>query len=326
MRTFGKFLGRVIFLLVLVLAGMWVFGPYEQYSVVPTFDESAIGDDIDAYLAAEEAQFDDIIPGVEKRVVWHSEPGGKTDTVLVYIHGWQAMSEEIRPVPDLLAAELGANLIYTRLEGHGRTGEALAKATVDGWMNDAAEALAIARRIGDRIILIGTSTGATIVAEAALQPELVKSVAGVILISPNFGFQHPLAGVATWPAARYWVPLIEGQERNWSGHNEKHDAYWTNSYPTVAAMPMAWLVNHATRLAFEKARTPALFWFSDADTVVRPDITRDFGSRWGGPSEIRSVTLSDGDDPNAHVITGDILSPGQTQKAVVEFFKWIKDL
>lgn len=326
MRTFGKILGRGILALVLIVAGMWLFGPYEQFSVIPDFDEAAIGDDVDAYFAKREARFADITPGVEKRVVWHDEPGGKSDWVVVYVHGWSATSEEIRPVPDQVAAKLRANLVFTRLEGHGRPGEAFAKATVQGWMNDVAEALAIARRIGDRIVLVGTSTGGTLLAEAAAQDELMSQVEGLVLISPNFGFQHPLAGVATWPAARYWVPLIEGAERNWKGQNEAHEMYWTTRYPTVAAMPMASLVSHAVDLDFTGIKTPALFRFSQADTVVRPDISREVAANWGGPATVDIVTIGTGDDPNAHVIAGDVLSPSMTGDTVDDLLVWIKGL
>ena len=63
---------------------------------------------------------------------------------------------------DIVAGAVDANLFYTRLQGHGRSGKAMGEATVEGWINDLAEAEAIGRRIGERMVLVGTSTGGTL--------------------------------------------------------------------------------------------------------------------------------------------------------------------
>ncbi|KZL20096.1 hypothetical protein PsAD2_01582 [Pseudovibrio axinellae] len=62
-----------------------------------------------------------------------------------------------------------ANLYYTRLTGHDRTGEALAEATLYDRINDLAEAVEIGRQIGEKIIIVSTSTGATLSAWLAMQ-------------------------------------------------------------------------------------------------------------------------------------------------------------
>lgn len=106
MKMLLKLLLALAFLVILVL----LFGPREPVDGEITFEPGALGEDLDAYLAASEAAFDDIIPGTEKRIVWAGEPGARTDTVILYLHGFSATSEEIRPVPDQVAANLGANL------------------------------------------------------------------------------------------------------------------------------------------------------------------------------------------------------------------------
>ena len=133
--------------------------------------------DLDAHFARVEAAFDDITPGCEKRVQWHGEAGHVTDIALLYVHGFSATSEEVRPVPDNVAAVLGANIVYTRLEGHGRGGEALGKATVEGWRADFKEALAAARLVGRKILIMSTSTGGTLTAEAAVDLHIAPHAA-----------------------------------------------------------------------------------------------------------------------------------------------------
>jgi hypothetical protein len=69
-----------------------------------------------------------------------------------------------------------------------------------------------------------------------------------------------------------------------------------------------------------------LFWFSDADSVVDHAVTRDVAGAWGGLAEVSVVTVGAGDDPNAHVIAGDIMSPGVNDLATEGFVNWISGL
>ena len=96
----------------------------------------------------------------------------KAPLSIVYLHGFSASSEEIRPVPDDVAAALGANLVHTRFKGHGRDGDAMAEGSVPTWMADAVEALAVARRVGKKVMIMSTSTGGTLAALALHRPEL----------------------------------------------------------------------------------------------------------------------------------------------------------
>ena len=147
MRVFGKWLGRVLLALGVGVAGLWVFGPYEPADLTARFEPDAFGGDLDAYFATQEVRFDDLTPGVEKRVVRAGATGEKTPLSVVYLHGFSATSEEIRPVPDRVAAGLGANLVFTRLTGHGRPGAALARATVADWMAETAGLSATSGRL-----------------------------------------------------------------------------------------------------------------------------------------------------------------------------------
>lgn len=327
MRGFGRFIGRLIAVLAVVLAGLWAFGPYEPVEVQVVFDEAALGADIDAYFAKVEGRVADVQPGAQKRVIWAREAGAKTPLSVVYFHGFSASSEEIRPVPDRIARALGANLIYTRFAGHGiiNGGEALAAATVNDWMFDAAEALAVARKVGERVIIISTSTGGTIAAEALVQ-EMGKSVAAVVLISPNFGINNPQAFMLTWPAARYWLPAVAGKKQDFEAVSEAHERFWTLRYPTTAVMALGALVKHARGLDFAAIDVPALFYYSDADQVVMPQVTDTIVENWGGPVQRAAPDMGAGDDPNAHVISGDIRSPSTVNATVDTILAWLGEV
>lgn len=301
-------------------AALW---PAEPVDTAIDFDPAVIGADLDGWLAAEEARFADITPGVEKRIIWAGPPGQPTDEVVVYIHGFSATSEEIRPVPDLVAGDLGANLLYWRLAGHGRGSDAMAEPVAGDWIEDMAQALAVADRLGDRVTVIATSTGGTVAAVAAALPETRQAFDRLVLVSPNFRVAAPAARILTWPAVRLWGPLIAGRERSFEPVNDAQARYWTTRYPTVATVPMGALAAYARGLDYSGVDIPALFIFSDADKVVSAAATREVAGRWGGPATLAPQEVGPGNDRNAHVIAGDIVSPSMTPVVTDLILDWI---
>ncbi|HMO07618.1 MAG TPA: alpha/beta hydrolase [Paracoccaceae bacterium] len=246
---------------------------------------------------------------------------------MVYVHGFSADRQEVRPLPDLVAQGLGANLYFARLAGHGRTGEAMAQATPEDWMHDMAEALAIGRRIGDRVLVIGTSTGATLITVALADPAGTEGVAGVVLISPNYRLASGLSqAILDAPFVRAWGPLVAGSERSFEPLNEGHARQWTTRYPTAALFPMATLMRRARAIDLGSIAVPALFIQSPADRVVSAPETARVAAAWGGPTLLHAPDLTPQDDPHAHVVAGDILSPSQTAPLAALVVDWAQGL
>ena len=328
MRWILRMIGRLILILVLAGVLVYVFGPTEDTTLDTDFDPSTLGADLDAYFGGAEAAVSDITPGVEKRVVWAGDANTKTDLAILYVHGFSATSQEIHPVPDRVADALGANLIYTRLQGHGRTSpDAMADGTVTGWMRDLAEGLAAARQAGDEVIVMSTSTGGTLVTAALDVSGMLESVTGTIFVSPNYGLNTGLEPLLTAPAARYWLPLLAGDRRSFEPKNEEHGTYWTTEYPSVAVLPMAAIVKKVREMDVSGTAIPALFAYSPDDQVVRPDITQRLMGDWGAATtHFDPGPMGPNDDPQAHVIAGDIMSPGKTDATVEAMVTWINGL
>jgi pimeloyl-ACP methyl ester carboxylesterase len=278
-------------------------------------------DDIDARLADAESAFADIRPGLAKEIVW-ADPLAKTRAALavVYIHGFSASKGEVRPLPDLVAKALGANLFYTRLAGHGRSADAMAEASVDAWKNDMEEALDIATHIGERTLIIATSTGAALATWALAQPGLTGPVAGAVFLAPNYKIRRRGAGLLTAPFARVSARLLLGKRRGFVPLSALHAAYWMTDYPVSALLPMADLIKEIRGLPFEKIGTPALFIQSAKDQVVDPLQTARVARRWGGPATL--VDPGDVGDPYGHVVAGDALSPKTTEAIAKDIRKW----
>ncbi|MEM8555294.1 MAG: alpha/beta hydrolase, partial [Pseudomonadota bacterium] len=83
---------------------------------------------------------------------------------------------------------------------------------------------------------------------------------------------------------------------------------------------------HMENLDKSRATIPAIFFLSDADTVVEPEAIRDAAAAWGAPSEVVTLTMGPSDDASSHVIAGDILSPGQNEAVIARLIQWAQAL
>ena len=316
--------GAMVFIALAGSAAAALWGPVAQIDLSNRFDASKIGADLDIWLEQQERAFPDIVPRTEKRVMWAGTKGEKTRVAVVYLHGFSGSAVDIAPVPKLVAEELGANLFYTRLTGHGLNGAALGAAKPEHWIHDTAEALAIGRRLGDHVLVIATSMGGTLATIAAADPELSRDIAGLVLISPNFRMKPMRARVFDLGYAPIWAPLLLGPEYSRAPTSEGHATYWTNTYPISAVFQVAALTRAAETLDLAKVEFPLLVLYSPDDQVADAARTVSFLQDWGGTARWEQLHMSDQDDPRSHMITGDIRSPSQTLPTVEIILNWEK--
>ncbi|MFT5680016.1 MAG: pimeloyl-ACP methyl ester carboxylesterase [Myxococcota bacterium] len=260
----------------------------------------------DAWLEDAESRYDDIVPGAERMIRWDNpEQPTKTAVSLVYFHGFSATRQEIAPVCEDLAASLGANTYFTRLSGHGRSDDAMAEAQLRDWLVEAEEALAIGRALGEEVIIVGTSTGATLGAWLASRHD---DLAANIFLSPNFGPQAAGSRMLLMPGRGLLSRLIIGEYREWEPGNALHGKYWTTRYPTVALFPMMELVRLVEKTDLSENRQPTLVIYSPNDQVIRPDLVEERMAEMGG-QPVESVQIAHGGMDSDHVLAGDIVSP-----------------
>ncbi|WP_246660036.1 alpha/beta hydrolase [Rhizobium sp. FKL33] len=310
---------------IVILAGLvYATGPREPVDLTVTFNADEIGPDLDAWVSDREARYTDIRAGLDKRIVWlDGVKGSETPLSLVYIHGFSASPGEMRPVPDQVAGRLGANLFLTRLTGHGRADpDAMAEASLQDWLNDTAEALAIGERLGRNVVIMATSTGASLVTILLARPEFRERIAAVVFVSPNYGVQAAGAFLLEGPWARRLAHLVLGPRRGFEPATPGHAANWTYDYPTGALLPMAQSVQQARMVEPAGIATPALFLISPQDRVIRPELVRDMQAHWGGPSAL--VTVEEVQDPYFHVLAGDALSPATNATVTDRIAGWIE--
>ena len=272
-------------------------------------------DILDSYIAKSESRVSGIRNGCEKKIVWYDNKRRQHDIAIVYIHGFSASRMETWPLCNRLAEALGANLFYTRLTGHGQNGNALATATVEDWMDDGMEAVTIGKRLGKKVILVGTSTGGTLAAWLAAQPTVAARIHRLILLSPNFFPKNPLAAAALWPPTLRFFEGFFGSWRCFIVSNAMQARYWTMRYPLKAIATMMQLVRLSWRIDLKNAAMPVLMMVNPWDRVI--NVTLAIMRYRAFPSSQKKLVLFRGNkDLGRHVLAGDILAPESTARAV----------
>lgn len=170
--TFLKILLAVVIVLIIV----YLLGPKPATpvynNVLPAVP--AIDSGLEKYIADGEAKHS-IKPNNEARIVWANDSAKqKTEYAIVYLHGFSASQEEGNPVHRNIAKQFGCNLYLSRLSQHGiDTVDALVNLTAENLWESAKQAYAIGKQLGNKVILMGTSTGGSLALQlAASYPEI----------------------------------------------------------------------------------------------------------------------------------------------------------
>ena len=264
-------------------------------------------DSVEAWLRGAEAESAaaaarPITPGTEKLVVWNGGAPRRTDVALVFVHGYTGSRQSVAPVPEQVAARLGANLFCTRLTGSGLGADAIGAVTLADWQRDLAEAARIGAVIGRRVVVAGMSTGGTLAAWwVAQHPE----TAALVLLSPNFRPCNRGVSLLLSPAGPLLARLLVGRYRDLSGNDELEDRYWTTRHHSRSLIPMMQAVRLGRRAPLEQIRCPVLVVYTEQDRVVSVAAIKRAYERIGSTRK-RLVEFPDAEQ---HELAGAIQAP-----------------
>ncbi|MCB0193061.1 MAG: alpha/beta fold hydrolase [Anaerolineae bacterium] len=308
----------------IVLIALFLAGP--RVAIKSKIRHITLPDDLDNYLMASERTFDDIVPGAEKTILW-ADPHHKqkTPVSIIYLHGFSASRQDFIPICDHVAQALGANLFYTRFTGHGRTGDALAQATINDWLHDTAEALQIGQKIGDKVVVISNSTGSTLA--TWLLSRYKSDVLASIMISPNFALKNRFSRLLVWPWGHLIARLAIGPTRSWEPLNSQVATYWTYHYPSTAVLPVAGLVKLVETIDLTSITTPVLMFLSPNDGIIDPAVAMKCYRQFGSNTK-QLVVVENCQDPSHHILAGNIVSPNNNElfvQTIVDFLKSLID-
>jgi len=291
---------------IVLLAGLYFMGPQPDK---PIFDSTPYTvptgvKELENYVADNEAQHLIKINN-EARIVWNDSTKQKTEYAVVYLHGFSASQIEGDPVHRRFAKDFGCNLYLSRLADHGvDTTETLLLFTADRLWESAKQALAIGKQLGNKVILVSTSTGGTLALMLAAQ--YPDDVFALINMSPNIAINDPAAFLLNDPWGLQIARLVLGGKYRITGASEEHAKFWNKKYRLESLVQLEELIEETmTTETFQKVKQPSLTLYyykneKEQDPEVKVSAMLTMNEQLATPAELKEAIAF----PNAgvHVI------------------------
>jgi pimeloyl-ACP methyl ester carboxylesterase len=318
---------RLLFILAALLVILFLLGPKPPKPVLDnTLPRIEAGlDQLDAYIKEKEQDLP-LKPENESKIIWENDSlKTKTEYVLLYLHGFSASSYEGYPTHVNFARYFHANAYFPRLASHGLdVADPLLDMTPDRLYGSAKEALQIARLLGEKVIMMSTSTGGTL--SLKLAAEFPGQIAGLLLLSPNIRINNPSAFLLSG----HWGLQIarasfDGKYRYVNDDlNDKECRYWNCFYRLEAIVYLQQLVDATmNEKLFKRVNTPVFlaYYYQDEDHqdgTVRVDAMLEMFDQLGTPEELKQKQAFNAE---THVIGCEMFSKSQpeVEQACIDF-------
>jgi esterase/lipase len=291
---------RWLLLIPVLLVVIYLLGPHPARPVyaaaLPVVPAAPA--ELEAYVAAHEAAHH-LKPDNQARIVWADSSKRKTKYVLLYLHGFSSSQADGEPVHRQFAKEYGCNLYLSRLAEHGvDTTEPMVNLTAAEYWNSAKEAYAIARQLGDSVLIVGCSTGGTLALQlAAAYPH--DPIKGLLLLSPNIAINDGAAWVLNNPWGLQIARIVLKSHYKVSEDTRPvYKQYWTYRYRIEALVSLEELLETTmTTATFSQVKQPVLllYYYKDEihqDSVVKVSAARSMFTALGtAPDRKREVAM-----------------------------------
>lgn len=281
---------------------------------------------VEGYVAGQE-QLHPVRKDNQAKIIWAAQPGEKTEYVFLYLHGFSASEMEGFPVNRNVPDYFGANAFLARLYGHGLdTVDALVNYTPDRVWNSAKEALSIAQTLGDKVIILSTSTGGTLA--YFLAANFPKQVHTLVNLSPNVRVLDPNARLLNDPWGYQIAKVVLGGEQRHIKHPQpRAKQYWDTLYHTKALVNLEELLETTmTEETFGRVQAPilTLYYFkseAEKDQVVDVSVLPEVHKQLGTPNNLKVTKALT--SPGNHVIASDIKSNDwlSVQNEIISFLE-----
>ncbi len=296
----------------LAILSIYFLGPAP---VKPTFDiaqpilpKETVA--LEQYIIKKEKQHK-LKPDNEARIIWADSTKSKTPYSVVYIHGFSASQEEGDPVHIDFAKKFGCNLFLTRMADHGiDTVDQLLYFSAERFWQDAKEALAIGKTLGDKVIIMSTSTGGTLA--LMLAAEYPDDVHALINMSPNIAINDANAWLLNNPWGLQMARLVLGGNVRSFPVDTLVDKYWNNPYRLESAVQLEELLeSKMNEETFQKVKCPVLTMYyykneEEQDRTVKVSAILNMHKQLGTPDSLKvAVPIP---NAGAHVLGSHVLS------------------
>jgi esterase/lipase len=228
--------------------------------------------DLETKINQEESTVPYLKADNQARIVWaDSSHKIKTPYAIVYLHGFSASQAEGYPIHRHLAAQYGCNLFLSRLYAHGlQEKEPLLSLTAEKLIESAKQAIAIGKQLGDKVILMSTSTGGTL---SLILAGADSSVAGLILYSPNIDLYDSKSFLLTKPWGLELARTV--MKSNYYTFNASAEAqqYWNTRYRIEALIELKRMLNASMYAkTFQSIHQPVFLGYYYKDESHQDDV------------------------------------------------------
>lgn len=259
---------------------------------------------LEQYIASNESKHK-VKPDNEARIIWFDSTKKKTEYSVIYLHGFSASQEEGDPVHIDFAKKFGCNLYLSRLADHGiDTTEQLLNFTSDRFWESSKEALAIGKAIGEKVIVMSTSTGGT--TALVLAADFPDDVHALINMSPNLAINDPNA----WILNNHWglqiARMVVGSNYNDVHFDSVRQKYWNGKYRMEATVQLQEMIeSKMNKETFSKVLCPSLTLYyykneQEQDPTVKVSAMLEMNKELGTPESFKQTVAIP--DAGAHVI------------------------
>lgn len=304
---------KKILIVIVVLVALYAVGPHPDAPTLPGPSWNNIPNEpaaITSFLQAKEAQNGNLKPDNAGQIIYaDSANPQKTKTVVLYIHGFSASPMEGNPLHKAIAKSLHANLVLARIEDHGEfpTDSTMAKASADKFYQSVENYYALAKKLGDEVIVLGTSFGGAMSLVLATKHPEIKAL---MLYGPCIAIKDPTAPLVDNPwGLQLARAVMRSDFRDIPSVSPGHKNYWSLHYRLEGIVAIQnFLTHEMTDATFEQVKVPVFlgYYYQDEahqDNVVSVQAMRDMFPKLGSKIKKEQAFPLSG----YHVITSDIL-------------------
>ena len=294
----------------LTIALFWLFLAVQPSIAQPILAESSLKN-LDKTLAKQENTIEGLKPGNAAKIIWAANYEYKKSPIaMVYLHGFGASHREGEPVMSQLSQKYEANVYMARLKEHGiyreNTFEYL---TPENYMASAKTAIAIGKKLGEKVIVVSTSTGSTLSLALAAEDE---EIAGLVMYSPFIGLIDERMASIIQPGAKEKYIQATGSAMRTEERPVEVAKYWSvnyhvNGYVTLIKM----LKDTMTPETFQKVNCPVFMGYyykneKEQDEVVSVAAMHTMFAALGTPEKLKQKIAFP--ESGNHVIACDLRS------------------
>ncbi len=328
MKKTAKWIAGII----LVVSVLYLAGPKPSKPdfAIPEINLPSNLNDLETKINQEEKSVKGLKPDNQARIVWaDSTIKQKTKIAFLYLHGFSASQAEGEPVHEDLAKEFNANLYLSRLAEHGiNDGDSsMIDLTASELEASAEMALAITEKLGEEVVVIGTSAGGTLALFLASRHPEIKAL---VLYSPCVKLYDRTAFILD----KHWGLQIArlfsgGPVMKFKAESRAHANYWQLDYRIESLVALESLISNTMKTkVFSEIKCPVFLGYyykneQQQDKTVSVPAMLKMYDELGTPAELKIKQAF----PKAgvHVIASAIRS-GDWQDVEKDTGKFLSDI